>query len=91
MPYYPVQERAAPAPGVPIFVLIDANATLGAIGSAFVGSVGVCLVVVKPWRWVVAVATFIVSSTLLFTALVILFNGIAGYPVFVIERFFSFP
>ena len=73
------------------WVVLDLRLLIFLVALAFVGSVGVCLVVVKPWRWVVAVATFIVSSTLLFTALVILFNGIAGYPVFVIERFFSFP
>ena len=73
------------------WVVLDLRLLIFLVALAFVGSVGVCLVIVKPWRWVVAVATFIVSSTVLLAALVILFNGIAGYPVFVIERFFSFP
>ena len=73
------------------WVVLDLRLLIFLIALAAVGSVGVCLVLVKPWRWVVAVATFIVSSTVLLTGLVFLFNGIAGYPVFVVERFFSFP
>jgi len=73
------------------WIVLDLRLLIFLVALAFVGSIGVCLVVVKPWRWVVAVATFIVSSTALLTALIVLFNGIAGYPVFVVERFFSFP
>ena len=73
------------------WVVLDLRLLLFLVALACVGSVGVCLVLVKPWRWVVAVATFIVSMAVLLTGLVILFNGIAGYPVFVIERFFTFP
>tara|TARA_B100000530_G_scaffold250635_1_gene164883 strand:- start:282 stop:554 length:273 start_codon:yes stop_codon:yes gene_type:complete len=73
------------------WVVLDLRLLIFLVILACVGSIGVCLVLVKPWRWIVAAATFIVSTTVLLTALVIIFNGIAGYPVFVIERFFTFP
>ena len=73
------------------WVALDLRLLLFLVSLAGVGSVGVCLVLVKPWRWMQALATFIVSSVALLVCLVVLFNGIAGYPVFVIERFFQFP
>jgi len=73
------------------WLVVDLRLFLFLVALATVGSVGVCLVVVKPWRKIEAAAVFIVSFFALLAGLVILFNGIAGYPVFVLERFFSFP
>ena len=73
------------------WVVLDLRLLLFLVALAVVGSVGVCLVLVKPWRWMQALATFIVAFSGVLTALILVFNGIAGYPVFVIERFFLFP
>jgi len=73
------------------WVVLDLRLLLFLAALASVGSFGVCLVLVKPWRAGSALATFIVSFTLTWLSLIVVFNSIAGYPVFVLERFFSFP
>ena len=73
------------------WVVVDLRLLLFLAALAAVGSFGVCLVLVKPWRPMAALATFIVGFTLTWIALILVFNSIAGYPVFVLERFFLFP
>lgn len=58
---------------------------------AVLGSTGVCLIVVRRRNLLHTAAVFIVSFTLLFVALVTVFNTLAHYPVFVVEAFFPFP
>lgn len=55
------------------------------------GSLGVCIILVRRQRWVEMTAAFIVTFGLMLTVLVMLFNSIAHYPVFVVESFFPFP
>ncbi len=55
------------------------------------GSIGVCIILVRRQRWVDMTAAFIVTFTVTLTLLIVVFNGIAHYPVFVVESFFPFP
>ena len=73
------------------WVAVDLRLLLFLILIAALGSVGVCIIVIRQRRWLEFAAGFLVTFALLLTVLVVAFNGIAQYPVFVVESFFPFP
>jgi hypothetical protein len=58
--------------------------------SVFVG-VGAAALWVRSGRWRDYSATFILAFFAALTILIAIFNGIASWPVFVVERLFPFP
>ena len=52
---------------------------------------GLCALLVRGRKLVEFVAAFIVSFTLTFLIVLVIFNEIAHYPVFVVESMFPFP
>ena len=74
-----------------MWIAVDMRLFIFVLLIALLGAAGITAVTVKRRRWVDYAALFIVSFTLMMTLLLLLFNAIAAYPVFVIESVFPFP
>ncbi|MGM0574427.1 MAG: hypothetical protein ACQEXJ_01660 [Myxococcota bacterium] len=73
------------------WVAVDLRLLLFLVLVSALGATGTCILFVRRRHPLHLAAAFIVSFVALFAALVLIFNGIAHYPVFVVERFFPFP
>lgn len=73
------------------WVAFDLRLLLFLILIAALGAMGIAAMFVRHDRLSEHLATFIVSFAVLFIVLVLVFNTIAHYPVFVVESFFPFP
>ena len=73
------------------WVAVDLRLLLFLMFISLLSSFGVCLILVRKRDLVRVAATFIVAYTISLSALLIIFNSIAHYPVFEIQSFFPFP
>ena len=73
------------------WVALDLRLLLFLILISSLGAVGICIILVRRRRWLDLIAGYLVSFLSLLVLLIIVFNNIAHYPVFVVESFFPFP
>lgn len=73
------------------WVAVDLRLLLFLVLVSLLGATGVCILFVRRRHPLHLTAAFTLSFLVLLAALVAIFNTIAHYPVFVIERFFPFP
>ena len=73
------------------WVAVDLRLLLFLMFIALLSSFGVCLILVRKRDLARVLATFIVAYTISLSALLLVFNSIAHYPVFQIQSFFPFP
>ncbi len=73
------------------WVALDVRLLCFLVLIATLGALGITAMFLRHDRLSEHVATFIVTFTALFIVLVVIFNAVAHYPVFVVERFFPFP
>ena len=73
------------------WVAVDLRLLLFLLFISLLSAFGVCLIVVRKRDWTKFAATFIVAYGLSLSALILIFNVIAHYPVFQVQSFFPFP
>ena len=73
------------------WVALDLRLLLFLVLIAALGGMGIAAMFVKHDRVTEHAATFLLAFVALLIVLIIIFNAIAHYPVFVIESFFPFP
>jgi hypothetical protein len=73
------------------WVAVDLRLLFFLMFISLLSSFGVCLILVRKRDLVRVLATFIVAYTISLSALLIVFNTIAHYPVFQLQSFFPFP
>jgi len=73
------------------WIAVDLRLLLFVTAVSALVAVGVAALVVRSGRARELVATFIIAFTATLILTILLFNGIASHPVFVIESLFPFP
>lgn len=73
------------------WVSVDVRLLLFLVMLSVVGSVGTTAILGRERTRVELAAIFIVSFCALLAILVLIFNQLASYPVFVVDAFFPFP
>lgn len=73
------------------WVALDLRLLLFLVLISALGALAICAIVLRERRWAEIAAVFALGFLGLFVGLVLVFNAIANYPVFVVESFFPFP
>lgn len=73
------------------WVAVDLRLLFFLMFISLLSSFGVCLILVRKRDVTRVLATFIVAFTISLSALIVVFNNIAHYPVFDVRSFFPFP
>ena len=58
---------------------------------SLLGAAGACIILIRRRDWMQIVACFIVSYVITLSCLIVVFNTLAQYPVFVVRSVFPFP